>query len=253
MRDDGRSPRELRTPVFTCGFHGRAEGSVLYRAGGTVLLCTASVDEGVPKFMAGRGEGWITAEYQMHPRASEARQDRDGRGKALGGRAQEIQRLIGRSLRAAVDRRLLGERTITVDCDVLEADGGTRTASITGGFVALALALGKLRATDESFVPCLVSSVAAVSAGIVEERGALLDLAYVEDSNARVDLNVIATGSGAIVEIQGTAEGEPVPRRDFDDLTTLALEGVALLSTMQVEALASAGVELGSLVRRGQP
>jgi ribonuclease PH len=253
MRHDGRSSRELRSPAFTCGFHGRAEGSVLYRVGGTVVLCTASVDASVPKFMTGRGEGWITAEYQMHPRANEARQDRDGRGKALGGRTQEIQRLIGRSLRAAVDRRLLGERTITIDCDVLEADGGTRTASITGGFVALALALGKLRAKDESFVPCLVSSVAAVSAGIVEGHGALLDLAYVEDSNARVDLNVIATGSGAIVEIQGTAEGEPVPRKDFDDLTTLALEGIETLSRLQAKALGEAGVELGALLRAGQP
>jgi ribonuclease PH len=252
MRLDGRTPRDLRTPEITCGFHRRAEGSVLYRAGGTVVLCTASVDAIVPKFLAGRGEGWITAEYQMHPRANASRQDRDGRGKALGGRTQEIQRLIGRSLRAAVDRKLLGERTITVDCDVLEADGGTRTASITGGFLAMALALGKLRAHDGSFVPCLVSTVAAVSAGIVDGHGALLDLAYAEDSSARVDLNVVATGEGAIVEIQGTSEGEPVPRADFDQLTTVALEGVAVLSRLQAQALEASGVAIGSLLRAGR-
>ena len=164
MRFDGRLAHQLRSPEFTCGFHRRAEGSVLYRVGGTAVLCTASIDASVPKFLAGRGEGWVTAEYQMHPRANESRQDRDGRGKALGGRTQEIQRLIGRSLRAAVDRKLLGERTITVDCDVLEADGGTRTASITGGFVALALALAKVHASDATYAPCLTSSIAAVSA-----------------------------------------------------------------------------------------
>ncbi len=250
MRLDGRRSNELRSPQFTCGFHGRAEGSVLYRVGGTVVLCTASVDASVPKFLTGRGEGWITAEYQMHPRANASRQDRDGRGsKGLGGRTQEIQRLIGRSLRAAVDRKRLGERTITIDCDVLEADGGTRTASITGGFVALALALATVRKRDEAFVPCLIESVAAVSAGIVDGHGALLDLAYEEDSKARVDLNVVATGSNAIVEIQGTSEGEPVPRRDFDDLTTLALEGIVELTRLQVEALRGSGVELATLLR----
>ena len=223
---------------------------MLYRAGGTVILCTASVSEGVPKFLAGRGEGWITAEYQMHPRANDARQDRDGRGKSLASRTQEIQRLIGRSLRSVVDRKLLGERTLTIDCDVLEADGGTRTASVTAGFIALALALAKLRARDRSFVPCLVSSVAAVSAGIVDGQGALLDLAYVEDSNARVDLNVVATDTGELVEVQGTAEGEPVPRAAFDALTTLALEGIAELSLLQRHVLSSDGVELDTLVRR---
>jgi ribonuclease PH len=249
MRFDGRLAHQLRSPEFTCGFHRRAEGSVLYRVGGTVVLCTASIDASVPKFLTGRGEGWVTAEYQMHPRANESRQDRDGRGKALGGRTQEIQRLIGRSLRAAVDRKLLGERTITIDCDVLEADGGTRTASITGGFVALALALAKLHAKDATFRPCLTSSIAAVSAGIVEGQGALLDLAYVEDSKARVDLNVVATGDANIVEIQGTSEGEPVPRADFDALTTLALAGVDELSRLQRAALTASGVELASLLR----
>jgi len=251
MRFDGRLAHQLRTPEFTCGFHRRAEGSVLYRVGGTAVLCTASIDASVPKFLAGRGEGWVTAEYQMHPRANESRQDRDGRGKALGGRTQEIQRLIGRSLRAAVDRKLLGERTITIDCDVLEADGGTRTASITGGFVALALALAKIQASDPAFTPCLTSSIAAVSAGIVEGQGALLDLAYVEDSKARVDLNVVATGAAHIVEIQGTSEGEPVPRSDFDALTTLALAGIDELSRRQREVLAASGVELTRLLREG--
>ncbi len=252
MRFDGRLEHQLRTPEFTCGFHRRAEGSVLYRVGGTAVLCTASVDASVPKFLVGRGEGWVTAEYQMHPRANASRQDRDGRGKALGGRTQEIQRLIGRSLRAAVDRKLLGERTITIDCDVLEADGGTRTASITGGFVALALALAKVQASDGNFAPCLTASIAAVSAGIVEGHGALLDLAYVEDSRARVDLNVVATGDANIVEIQGTSEGEPVPRADFDALTTLALAGIDELARSQRDALAAAGVDLGRLLRRGE-
>ena len=253
MRIDGRRSDELRAPEFVTGFHRRSEGSVLYRVGGTVVLCTASVDETVPKFMVGRGEGWITAEYQMHPRANATRQDRDGRSKALGGRTQEIQRLIGRSLRAAVDRRLLGERTITIDCDVLEADGGTRTASITAGFVALALAVNSIHQRFPVVPPCLVAPVAAVSAGIVEPHGALLDLAYIEDSKARVDLNVVATGEGAIVEVQGTSEGEPVDRAAFDLLTTMSLRGIEALCTLQRDALRGAGVELSALLRRIAP
>ncbi len=224
------------------GFHRPSEGSVLYRAGGTVVLCTASVDDKVPPFLEGKNQGWITAEYQMHPRANPRRQDRDGRGKAPSGRTQEIQRLVGRSLRAAVDLERLGTHTITVDCDVLEADGGTRTASITGGLVALALALAKLR------VRALRELVAATSAGLVDGFGRILDLCYVEDSRARVDLNVVATESGKIVEVQGTAEGEPVDRAEVDAMVDLALAGIAELSRAQREALASAGVELESIL-----
>ena len=223
------------------GFHRPSEGSVLYRAGGTVVLCTASIDEKVPAFLEGKNQGWVTAEYQMHPRANPKRQDRDGRGKAPSGRTQEIQRLVGRSLRAAVDPARLGVRTVTIDCDVLEADGGTRTASITGGFVALALALAKVR------VRALREPVAATSVGLVDGIGRALDLCYVEDSRARVDLNVVATSSGKIVEVQGTAEGEPVERRDIDAMVDLALAGIAALARAQREVLAGAGVEIEAL------
>jgi ribonuclease PH len=224
------------------GFHRPSEGSVLYRAGGTVVLCTASVDDKVPPFLEGKNQGWLTAEYQMHPRANPRRQDRDGRGKAPNGRTQEIQRLVGRALRAAVDMTRLGVRTVTIDCDVLEADGGTRTASVTGGFVALALALAKVRAR------ALREPVAATSVGQVEGLGHALDLCYVEDSRARVDLNVVATASGKIVEVQGTAEGEPVDRSDIDRMVDLGLIGIARLAQQQRDVLASAGVKLDELM-----
>jgi ribonuclease PH len=216
---------------------------VLYRAGGTIVLCTASVDEKVPQFLEGKGQGWLTAEYQMHPRANPRRQDRDGRGKPLGGRSQEIQRLVGRALRAAVHMDKLGTRTITIDCDVLEADGGTRTAAITGGFVALALALAKIGAR------ALREPVAATSVGLLDASGLALDLCYIEDSKARVDLNVVATSSGKIVEIQGTAEGAPVERRDIDAMVDLALAGIAKLGQIQRDALSRAGVDLAGLVK----
>jgi ribonuclease PH len=222
-------------------FHRPSEGSVLYRAGGTVVLCTASVDEKVPAFLEGKGQGWVTGEYQMHPRANPRRQERDGRGKGLGGRTQEIQRLIGRALRAGVDMRRLGVRTVTVDCDVLEADGGTRTASVTGGFVALALALAKVG------VRALREPIAATSVGLLES-GLALDLCYLEDSKARVDLNVVATASGKIVEVQGTAEGEPVERRQIDAMVDLALLGVSRLAAEQRAVLARAGVDLDAVL-----
>jgi ribonuclease PH len=220
------------------------------RNGGTVVLCTASVDDKVPPFLEGKNQGWLTAEYQMHPRANPKRQDRDGRGKAPSGRTQEIQRLVGRALRAAIDLESLGPRTITIDCDVLEADGGTRTASITGGFVALALALAKLAERGARQTRVLREPVAATSVGYLNGaagRELALDLVYVEDSKARVDLNVVATGSAKIVEVQGTAEGAPVERRDVDAMVDLALAGVARLVTMQREALARAGVRLDAL------
>jgi ribonuclease PH len=244
-RSDGRAHEALRPVEMILGFHRPSEGSVLYRAGGTVVLCTASVDEKVPQFLEGKNQGWVTAEYQMHPRANPRRQDRDGRGsKGLGGRTQEIQRLVGRALRAAVDMNKLGTRTVTIDCDVLEADGGTRTASITGGFVALALALAKTKTR------ALREAVAATSSGYVEGLGHLLDLCYVEDSRARVDLNVVATASGKIVEVQGTAEGEPIERKEVDTMVDLALAGIVKLGQLQREVLAAAGVRLDELTVR---
>lgn len=213
------------------------------------MLCTASVDATVPEFLQGKGKGWLTAEYQMHPRANPPRREnRDGRGRAPSGRTQEIQRLIGRSLRAAIDLEKLGERTITIDCDVLEADGGTRTAAVTGGFVALALALEKLRSRGKLPKPVLRDWVAAISVGHLEE-GKMLDLVYVEDSRARVDLNVVATAAGSLIEIQGTAEGEPVPRADMDEMIDLALEGVRSLTRIQRETLVKAGVPVERLFR----
>jgi ribonuclease PH len=246
-RPDGRSLSAHRPVEMVTGFHRTSEGSVLYRAGGTVVLVTASIDEGVPEFLRGKGSGWLTAEYQMHPRANRPRREnREGRNKALSGRTQEIQRLIGRALRSSIDLSRLGERTVTVDCDVLEADGGTRTASITGGFVALALALATIRASGRLKGPVLRDIVAAISVGHTGE-GLALDIVYVEDSTARVDLNLVCTGRGSIVEVQGTAEGEAVPREDVDRMIDLGLSGAASLMQTQRDVLGSAGVDLQSL------
>jgi ribonuclease PH len=234
------------------GFQRNAEGSVLYRAGRTVVLCTASIDEGVPTWMAGKGKGWLTAEYQMHPRSSPQRREaRDGRGKAPSGRTQEIQRLIGRALRAAVDLSALGERTLALDCDVLEADGGTRTASITGGFVATALALAKLTEKGKLARPVLLDQIAAISVGHLTD-GLALDLVYTEDSAARVDLNLVATARGAIVEVQATAEGEAVPRAEIDQMVDLGLAGVRSLGAQQREVITAAGVDLARLFQEGR-
>jgi ribonuclease PH len=251
-RPDGRSLTEHRPVDMAVGFHRPSEGSVLYRAGQTVVLCTASIDATVPEFLRGKGTGWLTAEYQMHPRANPPRREaREGRGKAPSGRTQEIQRLIGRALRATLDMRELGERTITIDCDVLEADGGTRTASITGGFVALALAIAKLTRQGELARPVLRDVVAAVSVGHLEQ-GHALDLVYSEDSTARVDLNLVATGKRAIVEVQGTAEGEAVPRSDLDAMVSLALLGIDSLVRIQKQVLSTADVDLASLFMPGR-
>jgi len=245
----GRDLRAIRPVHIETGFHRPAEGSVLYRAEGTVVLVTASVDEFVPDFLKGKGKGWITAEYQMHPRANPRRQARDGREKPLSGRSREIQRLVGRALRAALDLDALGERTVTIDCDVLEADGGTRTASVTAGFVAMALALDRLRRAGKLTDRALREPIAAVSVGHVDGELAL-DLCYAEDSTARVDLNVVATASGSIVEVQGTAEGEPIARSDLDRMIDLGLEGTATLVSAQRAALAAAGVDLLALEKR---
>jgi ribonuclease PH len=246
-RLDGRAATELRAPLLEPGFHRVAEGSVLYRAGGTVVLCTASVDPHVPSFLEGKGRGWVTAEYQMHPRANPRREAREGRtGKGVGGRTHEIQRLIGRSLRAAIDLERLGERQIVVDCDVLEADGGTRTASITAGFVALAMAVAKLALRGDLPKPAVRTQVAAISVGYLEGMR-LLDLAYAEDSRAQVDLNLVATREGDIVEVQGTAEGVALPRVELDAMIDLGLQGTRDLCAVQRSTLAALGVDLAAL------
>jgi ribonuclease PH len=251
-RSDGREWSAHRPVEVQVGFQRNAEGSVLYRAGRTVVLCTASIDASVPNWMVGSGKGWITAEYQMHPRSSpQKRESRDGRGKAPSGRTQEIQRLVGRALRAACDLSRLGERSVMIDCDVLEADGGTRTASITGGFIALALAVGKLTARGDLKGPVLRDSIAAISVGMLERDGGnplAVDLVYVEDSTARVDLNLVATGRGDIVEVQGTAEGAPVPRSSIDAMVDAGLASIQRLTMQQREVLRGAGVDLDALL-----
>jgi ribonuclease PH len=251
-RPDGRTLTEHRPVEMVVGFHRPSEGSVLYRAGGTVVLATASVDDAVPEFLRGKASGWLTAEYQMHPRANRPRREaREGRTKAPSGRTQEIQRLVGRALRSAIDLRSLGERTITVDCDVLEADGGTRTACITGGFVALAVALATLRTSGKLKGPVLRDQVAAVSVGHTEE-GLALDLVYVEDSAARVDLNLVCTGRMSIVEVQGTAEGEAIPREDIDKMIDLGLRGATSLMQTQRDVLEAAGIDVPALFLPGR-
>jgi ribonuclease PH len=215
-----------------------------------VILVTASIDESVPKFMDGTGRGWVTAEYQIHPRANpQRREQRDGRNKPLAGRSKEIERLIGRSLRAAVHPERFGERTIVIDCDVLEADGGTRTACITGGWVALALAFERMRLKGALKAPPLRDQVAAISVGFVEGELAL-DLCYAEDSIARVDLNAVGTARGNIVELQGTAEGEALPRADMDKMIDLAMVGIASMCEVQRSMLEKAGVSLSLLVAK---
>jgi ribonuclease PH len=226
------------------GFLPPAEGSVLIEMGATRVICTATVQESVPPFLRGQGQGWVTAEYAMLPRSSEERIERERRGP--GGRTHEIQRLVGRSLRAVVDLAALGERSILIDCDVIQADGGTRTASITGGYVALVLALERLRAGGGLERLPLTGTVAAVSAGIVAGR-VLLDLAYVEDSRAEVDLNVVMTGTGRFVEVQGTAEGKPFTPAQLERMLAAAREGVTRLTRMQHDTLREAGVPVAAL------
>src|SRR5207253_1431850 len=218
-RADGRRPGELRPVRLVPGFLPPAEGSVLIEMGSTRVICTATVQESVPPFLRGQGRGWVTAEYAMLPRSSGERIERERRGP--GGRTHEIQRLVGRSLRAVVDMTALGERSILIDCDVLQADGGTRTAAITGGYVALVLALEHLRASGLLRALPITGSVAAVSVGIVDGR-VLLDLDYEEDRRAEVDLNLVMTGKGRLVEIQGTAEGKPFTPAQLERLLAVA-------------------------------
>jgi len=231
-RTDGRSTSELRPTKITPGFLAHAEGSVLIEVGRTRVVCAASIEDRVPPFLRNSGKGWVTAEYGMLPRATSTRTQREASAGKIGGRTQEIQRLIGRSLRSVTKLNELGERTIWIDCDVIQADGGTRTASITGGFVALALALQKMRELALIRDVPLTDYVAATSVGIVD-GAALLDLAYDEDSRAEVDMNFVKTGQGKFIELQGTAEGQPFDRRALDALMELADAGIKQLIEIQ--------------------
>jgi ribonuclease PH len=235
-RPSGRAPGELRPVRFTRAHGKHAEGSVLVEFGDTQVLCTASVEESVPQFLRGKAQGWITAEYGMLPRATHTRTAREAARGKQSGRTQEIQRLIGRSLRAVADLRALGERTITLDCDVLQADGGTRTASVTGAYVALAAACERLVGRRQIGASPLHGQVAAVSVGIVGGVP-VLDLDYAEDSQAETDMNVVMNNGGAFVEIQGTAEGHAFRRHELDALLNLAATGIGELLALQTQAL----------------
>ena len=238
-RADGREATQLREVTIERGWSDQAEGSALISFGRTKVLCTASFTNGVPRWLTGKGKGWVTAEYAMLPRSTNDRMDRESVKGRIGGRTHEISRLIGRSLRAVVDTKALGENTIVIDCDVLQADGGTRTAAITGAYVALADAIEWGR--NKNFIgknsKALIDSVAAVSVGIVDGEP-LLDLAYTEDVRAETDMNVVVTGRGLFVEVQGTAEGAPFDRRELDALLDLAVGGAADLTALQVASLA---------------
>jgi ribonuclease PH len=236
-RADGREPDQLRDVTFTRGWLTQAEGSVLVEYGRTRVLVAASVTEGVPRWRKGSGLGWVTSEYAMLPRATNTRNDRESVKGRIGGRTHEISRLIGRSLRAVIDYKALGENTIVLDCDVLQADGGTRTASITGAYVALCDAVSWLRDRNLLSGEPLVDSVAAVSVGVVG-GGVMLDLAYTEDSAAEVDLNVVMSGDGRFIEVQGTAEGAPFDRDMLNQLLDLGAAGCRRLTELQQAALA---------------
>jgi ribonuclease PH len=231
-RPDGRQPDQLREVKMTRGWLDHAEGSVLVEFGATRVLCAASVQEELPRWRRGSGQGWVTAEYAMLPRATNTRSDRESVKGKVGGRTQEISRLIGRSLRACIDPHALGENTIMIDCDVLQADGGTRTAAITGGYVALADAIGWLKNRKSLKGEPLIASVAAISVGIVDGEPRL-DLCYEEDVAAQTDMNVVCTGNGDFVEVQGTAERVPFDRKLLDSLLDLAVGGCAELTELQ--------------------
>ena len=236
-RADGRAVDELRPITITRGWSSQAEGSALIEFGQTRVLCTASVTEGVPRWLRGEGRGWVTAEYAMLPRATGTRSQRESVKGKIGGRTHEISRLIGRSLRSIIDLKALGENTVVLDCDVLQADGGTRTASITGAYVALSEAMAWARRQGLVTGDPLTDSVAAVSVGIIDGVP-MLDLPYVEDVRAETDMNVVVTGSGTFVEVQGTAEGAPFDRSELDGLLDLAVAGCADLARIQAATLA---------------
>ncbi|MCD1258133.1 ribonuclease PH [Paenibacillus athensensis] len=236
MRINGRNDRELRPLTITTNYNKHAEGSVLIEVGDTKVICTATIEERVPPFMKGQGKGWVTAEYSMLPRATQVRNQREAAKGKLGGRTMEIQRLIGRALRAVVDLEALGERSITLDCDVIQADGGTRTTSITGAFVAMALAIHKL--STEKHLPRfpIRDFLASVSVGVIGDSPRL-DLNYEEDSQAKVDMNVVMTGQGQFVEVQGTGEEAPFSRKELDQLLGLAESGIQTMIEAQRKAL----------------
>jgi ribonuclease PH len=240
-RADGRAADQLRPVTIERGWSAQAEGSALISFGATKVLCTASFTNGVPRWLTGKGKGWVTAEYAMLPRSTNERMDRESVKGRIGGRTHEISRLIGRSLRAIIDTKALGENTIVIDCDVLQADGGTRTAAITGAYVALADAVewGRAQGFIGKNAKALLDTVSAVSVGIIDGEP-MLDLAYVEDVRAETDMNVVVTGRGLFVEVQGTAEGAPFDRRELDILLDLALGGATSLAAVQIEALGGA-------------
>ncbi|ANF98097.1 ribonuclease PH [Paenibacillus bovis] len=245
MRINGRQQNELRPLKITPNVNKYAEGSVYIEVGDTKVLCTASVEERVPHFMKGQGRGWVTAEYSMLPRATQTRNQREAAKGKLGGRTMEIQRLIGRALRSIVDLQALGERTITVDCDVIQADGGTRTTSITGSFVALAMAMDKLAVQHKLARFPITDYLASVSVGIVGDR-AVLDLNYEEDSKAKVDMNVVMTGTGEFVELQGTGEDRPFTRKELDQMLELGEQGIQQMIELQKEVLGPIALKITS-------
>jgi ribonuclease PH len=235
-RFDGRLPDELRKVEIELGFTQNPAGSALIRTGRTMVLCTATLEKSVPGWLRGSGKGWVTAEYSMLPGSTDTRSEREAQKGKLSGRTHEIQRLIGRSLRATIDLNALGERAIVIDCDVLQADGGTRTAAVTGGYVALAAACKRLVEVGQLKASPLHDSVAAVSVGLIDGE-ILLDLPYAEDSRAEVDMNVVQTGSGRLVEVQGTGEGGTFDRKLLDRMLDVAEKGIAELAAIQTRAL----------------
>jgi len=237
MRNDGRMKEQLRSIKIDTDYLVHPEGSVLITVGQTKVICTATLEERVPHFLRGQGKGWITAEYSMLPRATESRTQREASKGKIGGRTMEIQRLIGRALRAVVNLEALGERTVWIDCDVIQADGGTRTASITGAFVAMTMAIAKLQTEKQLPLFPITDFLAATSVGIDKELGAILDLNYIEDSSALVDMNIIQTGSGQFVELQGTGEESTFTRQQLNELLDLGDIGIQQLIEEQKEAL----------------
>lgn len=245
-RSDGRQTNEPRPIKITTHYNKHAEGSVLIEVGDTKVICTATVEDRVPPFMKGQGKGWVTAEYSMLPRATQVRNQREAAKGKLGGRTMEIQRLIGRALRSVVDLEVLGERSITLDCDVIQADGGTRTTSITGAFVAMAMALDKVARERKLAKFPITDFLGAISVGVVQGTPCL-DLNYEEDSQAKVDMNVVMTGNGKFVEVQGTGEDSPFSRQELDELLRLAEEGILGLIEAQREALGAIAGLIGNL------
>ena len=244
-RHDGRAVAQLRPVQMDTNYLMHPEGSVLITVGNTKVICTATIEDKVPGFLRGQGKGWITAEYSMLPRATQTRTRRESSAGKVSGRTMEIQRLIGRALRAVVDLDALGERTVWIDCDVIQADGGTRTASITGAFVAMTQAIAKF--ADEKALPKfpVTDYLAATSVGMIEEIGAVLDLNYVEDVDAAVDMNIVMTGAGRFVELQGTGEEATFSREELNDLLALGEQGIAALIAMQKEALGDIALRVG--------